>query len=405
MGSAEQAMSTLTAQWYNAVVAGCKLDQSTFQLFQSNQPVGTTSESLWNILDVVPPLSVNNFFNPSQLNLFSSDYGGVINNLVPQSSSTFMKAIGDYYPSWIAYLKKGPKLPTVKPPNLPIVQLFYNWAQMNMPPAQAQQAYTAYQQIAQGVVPVAVQMWLNAGGGTGGVKAYNATYGDLQSNLPSAPGCSFALDSSTASSDISHTWANGSVGGSYDFFFGSASASWDKLTMALSNAGLKINVKFDHLLAFVAAPLAKPSTDPILSPYSPWYSSSALGLAYHTSDNTVWQPGTHPNWDDTFGSDGDLLRAATSLVIVDGITISTSSAVGFSSSDQQTFKAAAEGGFWPFFKASGSGGWSHDISFDDQGNMAISSTNPQGNPNILGVTVSPISKLLANQAAALLAAS
>ncbi len=37
------------------------------------------------MFDAIPPVSINNFFNPVQLNFLSQTYGGVINNLIPQA--------------------------------------------------------------------------------------------------------------------------------------------------------------------------------------------------------------------------------------------------------------------------------------------------------------------------------
>ena len=384
----EEAMQNLTAQWYNAVVAGCGLDPSTFQLFQGNAPVGNTSESLWNIFDVVPPLAINNYYNPSQANVFSQDYGAVINNLKPQNSSAFQNIMGDYYSQWMSYLNSNPTMPQGG-----IIALFNNWSQMHMPPNQAQSAYTAWQQVAQGVVPVAVQMWLNAGGATGGVKAYNSTIAQLQSALLSAPPKSFQMNSSTESTDVSHTWASGEVAGGFDIFAGAASSSYDQLTSAMSEAGISISASFDHLLTFTAAPLAKTSTDPILSQYQPWYNSAALNLAYQNNNNVVWN-NTPPTWQNTFGPSGNMLRTASALIIVDGINITMTSSVGFSSSQQTEFKAAAEAGIWPFFEASGHYGWTQDTSFDSNGNITVTSSSPTGNPNILGTIVTPIGAVL-----------
>jgi hypothetical protein len=84
--TAQDAMNKLNAQWYNAVTTECRLDPSTFQLFQGHTPLGSTSEALWNMLDVVPPLSISNFFNPSQANVFSTDYGAVVTNLKEQNA-------------------------------------------------------------------------------------------------------------------------------------------------------------------------------------------------------------------------------------------------------------------------------------------------------------------------------
>ena len=149
------------------------------------------------------------------------------------------------------------------------------------------------------------------------------------------------------------------------------------------------------LVTFTAGPLAKPSTDPILSQYQPWYSSAAFNLAYQ-NNNTVWNTNP-PTWANTFGSNGDIQRTCSSLIVVDGITVNMTSNAGFSSSQQTQFQAAASVGYWPFFKASGSGGWSHDVNFDSNGNVTVKSTCPTGNPNILGVIVTPISLAFSSQ--------
>ena len=61
-GSAQQAMATLYRQWYNALVAGLRLDPATFQLLQPNTPIGDTSDQLWAYYNSIPPASlVNNF--------------------------------------------------------------------------------------------------------------------------------------------------------------------------------------------------------------------------------------------------------------------------------------------------------------------------------------------------------
>ena len=85
-----------------------------------------------------------------------------------------------------------------------------------------------------------------------------------------------------------------------------------------------------------------------------------------------------------------MLRTASALVIVDGITITMTSSAAYSTSEQTQFKTAAEFGFFPFFEAAASGGWQHDTSFNSEGNVMVTSTSPLGNPNILGAIVTPI---------------
>lgn len=389
--SAQQSMNTLTAQWYNAVTTGLNLDPSTFQLIQSNAPLGTTSPQLWAYFDALPPLSVTNFFNPSQFSSFAQNYGAVVMNLVPGNSTTWLRLMGDYYTKWIAYLQTSPQIPTGG-----MVALFSNWAMLNLPnPSTAQAAITAYKQTFNSAIGVAVNMYANALAAGGGF-AYSNTYENLTAQLPSSPSGSVVMDSATTSSDISQSWAQGQVQGAYDIFWGQASASYDALTQQFAGAQVQVNASFQRVMQFAAGPLAQPSQDPILSGYTPWYNSAALGIAYQTSDNTVWN-NTPPTWQSTFGQNGTLQRVCSALIVVDGIDITITSGAQFSSSEQQSFSSAASGGVWPFFAVSGSGGWSSNVSFSDAGEVTVTSSLPAGNPQILGCVVTPISAVLANQ--------
>lgn len=386
VSSAQKAMQTLTAQWYNAVVTGCELDRSTFQLMQGNVALGATSESLWNVFDAVPPLAVSALYNPSQANLFSQNYGAVINNLIPQDSGNFVRHMGDYLAPWQQYVSGVTSLPSGG-----LIALFRNWADVHMPPGQAQQCYTDWQQVAQGVVPTAVQMWLDASGNR--QKAYNQSINALTTGLQTAKGCSFSMDSTTQNADVSNTWARGSVGGSYDFFSGQADASWDQATLSIATAGVHVTASFDSLLTFAAGPLAHESVDPTVGGYRPWYYEPALSLAFNEDDNIVWSH-TPPTWDGTFGATGSLQRVTSALVVVDGVEITVKSSASFNTSQQQKIEAQASAGIWPFFQASGAGGWSSSVTFDDTGAFAVTSQSARGNPQVLGAIVTPIASAL-----------
>jgi len=62
------AMDTLTAQWYNALVTGLGLSPDQFQLYQGPNSAMNTSQEMWNLFNAVPPKSINNYYNPSQIN-------------------------------------------------------------------------------------------------------------------------------------------------------------------------------------------------------------------------------------------------------------------------------------------------------------------------------------------------
>lgn len=390
--TAQQAMGTLTAQWYNALVAQLNLDPSTFQLIQASTPLGTTSPQLWSYFDSVPPAALAHNFNPSQLNSFSQAYGAVVGNLKPQNASTFMQVMGDYYANWASYLAGY----TGTLPSGGILALFSQWASLHIPdPGVAQAATTAFSQLQNGLVSTAWSMFMAAKASGKGF-AYNGTYSQVQIALPSAPASTVTLDTSTASSDVSHAWASDTDDGIFSFFSGGDS-SYDQVTVQLASAGLTMKVAFQHVMTFSAGPLNQPSSDPILSGYTPWYNSAALQLAYGTQDNTVWN-NTPPTWNTTFGPNGSLQRLTTGLVIVDGITVSITSDASFSSSDQQQFRQASSGGFWPFYDSSEQSGWTSNVNFADNGTLQATVSSPAGNPQILGAIVTPIGHVLGAQA-------
>jgi hypothetical protein len=395
-GSAQQAMETLTAQYYNALVNGCGLSPANFQLYQTNLPLGNLSENLWHIFDAIPPFSVTQYYDPNQLNILSQNYGSVINHLNPQNGDKFQAKMRDYYPKWVAFLKTNPQIPKTGG----MLALFKTWSELNMPPDLAQDCYTLYAQIAGDTIVVAVQHWIDmqTASDNAGIAAYDGTIEGLMHALDGAHPKAFTLNSETESSDLSHTWAKTDIGGLLDFFWGGGNANYEKWTEKVTSSGVTIKIGFDKLLTFTAGPLYEPSKDPILQDYTPWFEGKALSIGYHTNDNTVWQHGA-PTWADTFGPDGDFLRFCGSLIVVDGVTMEMESSASIATGEQEQFSAAIEAGFFPFFEANGSGGWSHTTTFNDNGSFKVSSSCAKGNPVVIGVLVSDVANIFGASAA------
>jgi hypothetical protein len=396
--AADTAMQQLTAKWYSAVCTACNLDPSTFQLVQGALPVpmnasGTTY--LWQILNSIPPQAVNQFYADSQGNLFSQNYAAVINSLAPPTeAAAFQNDLGPSLKAWNKYLlghMPNPLTPAS------VCNLFEGWAMANLTPSVTQKALTDLREWQLDEVGQAQQMLLALSGGMNGknanVAAFTVTIDDVRTQLASAPSRSVSMESQSQSDQTSNSWAQGSVSGGYDFFYGSGNTQYDSYTSALSNAGISITATFQKLATITAGPLAESeSTDPILSQYVPWYNSAAFGVAFN--DPSAWNSNSQTTWADTFGPSGNLLRIASDIVVVDGIDFRVTSNIGLANASQQNFQAAAQGGFFPFFSASASGGWSTTTTFDDSGAVTIISKCPSGNPNILGVHVTPIASYL-----------
>jgi hypothetical protein len=368
-------MSTLQRQWYNTVVSGLGLDPKTFQLFQASAPLSFTSKALWSIFNSIPPDSLTQVFSQSQFNNFYADYHSVIMTILPPDGSQFRQAMGDDLTTWETYQK------TLKP-GTDVLTAFKEWAQLNLEPGRATKVSVLFAQLLNGTVGRAVEnvldpKFVDANNGP----IFSKTIQNLNDELKSAPSRSFSFDSSTASSDISHTWASGSVGGFYGFFSGGGQGNFDQLNKKAASSQVTIQASFKRVLSFAAAP-------------GGWYSSAALKIAYSTSDNTVWPVGQHPDWSATFGPDGNLQRLATELIVVDGTDVTITSEASYSESEQKQISTSTSLGFWPFFSASGSGSSKTTIAFDSSGKMTVRISMPLGNPNILGVNVLPIKAAL-----------
>jgi len=130
--AAEQAIQTLTAQWYNAICTGCNLDPTTFQLVQGSLPLQTNTTGttqVWQIFNAVPPQSINQYYSASQGNLFSQAYFAIIDALsAPPQAQTFQSALGPNLQAWQRYYEK--QFPSTYSPGA-YCQMFQSWAMAN----------------------------------------------------------------------------------------------------------------------------------------------------------------------------------------------------------------------------------------------------------------------------------
>lgn len=385
MSSINQAMDTLTQQWYNAMVTGLGLSNAQFQLYQGPNTMVTTSQQMWNLFNAVPPTSVNNYYDPNQSNNFSMDYGLILSALKANSDSDFQSCMGDYYSMWLTYFQNNP--PTTWDA-AGVANVFNKWA-MIYAPGQAG-CVTALTKVFINPINIANTMFASANQ----KYAWNQTIDALKLALASGAAKSFTFDSLTQSSDVSHTWAKGGTNVFFDIFSFGGGANYDKLSSKATTAGVKMTASFTKVTTFAAGPLAQADpNNPILSQYSPWYNSAALAQAYTINNNTVWNPQSPINWDAAFGSSGFLQRMASAIVVADGISITMTSSATYDSSEQQTITAAASAGIWPFFRANGSGGSQTTVTFNDKGQFTSNTTLALGNPQILGVIQSPMSQI------------
>ena len=369
--STDEAVIKLQNKWYNVITNALHLDSNTFQLIQSNLPVGSTSKFLWDMFNAIPPESVTQYFNGSQWNNFYKDYKAVVNQLKPQDNDRFQVAMADYLEPWLTYKR------TLQPSDVPngIYPVFKSWSELKMPIDQAVKAQVAFLNVMQGPVYQAIQnvidpQYIDTFMGP----KFTKTLANLKTGLTSAPGNSFRFNSTTASSDISHTWAKKERRGIFGFFGGSS--SFDKLNIRAASATVTIDGAFEHAMQFVCSPTG-------------WYDSAVLNLTYSKKDNTVWQHG-EPSWDSTFGTTGNLKRLVTSLTVVDGIKATITSKTQYSELDQKMIQQSSGVRFWPFYGSFSASSEFVRTTFDANGMMTVKIESPAGNPVVLGVNQLPI---------------
>ncbi len=379
--SGQDAMGALQNQWYNAVTAGLGLSPGTFQLIQPMVPLGATSPQLWSYFNCIPPLSLTNNNVTGGGNFFYADYAGVISQMMPPDNSELQFALGDNYPAYTAFINAmAPPAYEMAPAALTKAIIF--WANANNIPNGAKIANLTISAqnnaIVQAQSAVGNAQFFSPAGTPppAGYPVFDQTIAQLQAALQRAPGGSFHFDSSSESSTVSNTWAGGSLDGAYDLFWGGASGSWSQLNQTAATSHIVVDGSFKSVLTFAASP-------------GGWFNASAFGTAYAVQDNTIWQHGT-PSWQSTFGPSGNMQRFTTSVVVVDGISVTTTSDATYSNAEQTQIKAQAQVGFWPFFSATASGGYTNAVSFNSAGQMSSTISSPAGNPAVFGVNVTPV---------------
>jgi hypothetical protein len=153
----------LNKQWYNALVQGLGVDPSIFQLAQGSTSLGYISDNIWEIFDAIPPVSVNNYYDPATHNSLAQAYSGVINNLVAQDNE-IKKVLGNKYAKWVAYKKDPEVWKEIKGDTYreKLLKVFDNWALMNLDVGEYDRAVTTMKQV--NIITVAMDQLVEANG-------------------------------------------------------------------------------------------------------------------------------------------------------------------------------------------------------------------------------------------------
>jgi|SRR5665647_189041 len=376
----EKPMDRFNQMWYNAIVNTCHLSPQQFQLFQGSETIVNTNDLLWNVFDSLPPKTVNNYYDPTLSNFFTDNYEAVLSKLKTNPAlgdlQTFLgpdlwtKYQIDWQEAHQAAIKNGTKLTRT--------DFYHDWCRDNCP-GKCSAGTKIITQLDLDPLLDALERFDDAKLANLGY-AYTADIKKILKDVDTMPGLVGSLDTSTASSSVSQTWAGSSS--SFDFFYSSESSqTYHDLLTKIYNSRVTVKVTIDHLLTVQAGPLDKPMPNtPYLKKYTPWYHSTILGLAFNDRSNEVWEdPTQHPNWDDAFAETGDkhgnLLRRVSGLILVKGITVEMTFYASFTQSEIQQFRSSSKEGVWPFYQKSSENNWDQndDTSQVDSYNVTMKS--------------------------------
>jgi hypothetical protein len=364
--------------FYNALSQGIGFPPgSPFQLIQPSTPLpeGTSDSDLWAYMNNIPPFSLTQNYIQSGGNKFFSDYQALMSALVPTVKVDFRGDIGpEAFADWIVYVRSLATFPTAS--QLP--QVFFNWAVVFYPDianvgssdlsvivlepiSRAQTILSFYT-----TVPPTPPAWTQG-------------YATLRNQLANAPSKQFNVTDVQSSSDVSKSWTKGSNSGFFGLWGSSSSSSTQSETYA--SKGVSLSASFSRILTFVPSP-------------GPWYDSGAMGLAFANKTGSPWNSKSSINWENTFGSKGNMQRFAGSTIVVSGMVITAVSTATFSKADQQTITQNHGAGLWPFYSSGGSSGSSTSASFSESGAMTTVITSPVNVPLVIGVNVIPVAEYL-----------
>jgi hypothetical protein len=203
--------------------------------------------------------------------------------------------------------------------------------------------------------------------------------------LIASPSRQFTFDSSTMNSNVSTSWTKGSNSGFFGLWGGSTTSS--SISQQFASSHVTVTASFDNVLVFTNTP-------------GLWYYSSAMGLAFANQTGNPWSNQSSINWNNTFGTNGNMQRFAANQIIASGMSVTVTSDATYSTMDQQTITSSGSSGFWPFYSGSSGSSSTNTATFNEQGQMTITTSSIKGVPIVLGVNVLPVGQFVGHSAAA-----
>lgn len=378
-------VEALNAKWRNYLNQALNLDPDTFQLAQGCLGLQTSDNmGLFLMADAVPPDSAVGFYDANSMKRRSSAYGMLLGALLPETGAAVLQtALGNYYTPWIQWSATNP---VVAGDTVQSRLDRFGMAQA-VDPGTIARAKTAALQAANSALYLALnafadpsqQQSFSRPGQAAPTKLYIYSNTVDVATMAINNGSSVALnfDSDTASSSVSHTFAQGAASGFYSIFSGGVSGTFDQLNSKAASSGFTIT---GNIGKFATVPVGAMG----------WYSSAEVSRAFNgPNDNSIWDPSSSAGtFDSFFGQpDGSLARYVSELILVSDYTITVTSKATYSQEDAQTITTKAEGGIWPFFSVSASATHSTSVKLNSNSQLETTFTLNKGLIQIWGVNV------------------
>jgi hypothetical protein len=372
--------------WYNGFIQGMGLNANAFQIIQPSPPIASgtaANQTFWAYYNNIPPFSLTQQFQASGGNQFYSDYRALMSALVPSRNIDVQADIGaDNFKKWQKYILNLATPPTMN--QMPT--LFRNWA-MIYAPSVANIGSSDYAAILLDPIATAQnELTLIYTDMNGQPVAFNfsLTYDQMVNDLLNSPNRSFTFDSQTMNSNVSTSWTKGGNSGFFGLWGGSTTTS--SISQQFASSRIRITATFENVLTYANTP-------------GQWYNSGAMGLAFANKTGNPWSPQSSINWENTFGTNGNMQRFAANLIIASGMNVTVISDASYSTLDQQTITSSGHAGFWPFYSSGSGSSSTNTATFNEQGQMTISMSSIKGVPIILGANVLPVSQFVGHSAA------
>lgn len=364
------AMTVLADELYNCLTTALGLSPASFQVSVPAAPLPASDEGLWASMNVLPPQSLTFDRDQGAAQLFPT-YAAVVEQL--EYAPSLESVIGPTaYQAWVEYLATLDPQPTVCEQG----QVFVSWANANGYSGVAMQGASnlngecLFEGQQKAVAPYQ------------GPKAlpvdFVGGYDSLLRTVQASSGASVTFDSSTASGNVSGTWAKGQQLGVQGLWTGSDPRKFPSVRFA--SRRVQLTATLTHCTSWTATP-------------GGWYSSSLLNTAYSSQATPPWPVGADPSWSDAFGPSGSLLWLLGSLVVADGLELVVTSQARFGATGQEVINAHVGQGMWPFYMPTGSA-VTNAVDFDSEGRMTITTQSAVGNPFVLGGNVLGVAQYL-----------